>query len=684
MKHIFLAGLICLMNTTLLQAQLSKSPANPENGLIRCITTELDEMRRAAHPEMGTVEDFEYWLQEKMAYQPKNVSRNIITIPIIVHVIHDGEAIGEGFNIPYEQVASQIEVLNEDFRRMEGTAGYNTDSVGADTQIEFCMATLDASGRLLTNVGIDRVDRNDMGWTQPPYSSGYINQFIKPATIWDPTKYFNVWVTGLSGNILGFAQSPIQSTLPDLTGNSSATTDGVVSNYRNFGRVGNLIAPYNKGRTMTHEVGHWLGLHHVWGPSNSSTNCTIDDFCDDTPMSDEPNYGCQTGSTSCESVNQVENYMEYSDDACMNIFTRCQKERMQTVLLNSPRRKELLTAESCLIPTIAPTADFAYTDTVTCDGRIQFFDESLNLATDWFWLFDNGETSTEKNPFTRFDSTALYNITLIASNPIGVSQTVKSLFVVVQAPPISAGEDIIDCLGAEVQLSANLNDTTASYLWFPTVGISDPFSPNPTLTVGSTSNYILNVSFESGCVVKDTIKVIGSPSPTTLALPIGSVTIAFGNSIQLNAIGANSYVWSPAVGLSDPNIPTPVASPDTTTLYTVVGSNGSGCEKADSVLVIVTRDVSIEPFLAAEQVYIPFPNPANQNITFGADFRESGLLNLSLYDLNGRRLHQMYEERVGQGDWRYKWEREANTPAGTYLVRWEMNGARFIQKVVLF
>ena len=122
-----------------------------------------------------------------------------------------------------------------------------------------------------------------------------------------------------------------------------ALTDGIVVGYKYFGSSEKgdfpvLFAPFDLGRTTTHEVGHWLGLRHIWGDGD----CSADDFCADTPTAFEANNGCPFDNISCGSLDMIENYMDYTDDACMNVFTNDQTERMRIVLENSPRRRELV------------------------------------------------------------------------------------------------------------------------------------------------------------------------------------------------------------------------------------------------------------------------------------------------------------------------------------------------------
>ena len=276
-------------------------------------------------------------------------SNTVKRIPAVVHVIHNGESVGTGSNISYDQILSQIEVLNEDFRRAFGTNGYNEHPDGADTEIEFYLAETDPDGNILPEPGVHRYDGGRESWPKGPVRNP-IDTNIKPNTIWPPEDYFNIWTVNFGGfvsrDLLGYAQFPSDSGLPGLNADGgSAETDGIVVGYKYFGssEKGNfpeLIAPYDLGRTTTHEVGHWLGLRHIWGDGD----CTVDDFCTDTPTAEAPNFSC-TPNISCESEDMIENYMDYTEDSCMKIFTEEQKQRMLTVLENSPGRRELIQDE---------------------------------------------------------------------------------------------------------------------------------------------------------------------------------------------------------------------------------------------------------------------------------------------------------------------------------------------------
>ena len=333
---------------------------SPENitpeGYIRCASNEYEEYLKLQNPKLESRAQFENWMAQKIqeANAIQNVSSQsggIIYIPVVVHVIHNGDAYGVSENITDEQVQSQITVMTQDFRKMVGTRGFNTNAVGADVQIEFVLAKVDPNGNP-TN-GIDRVNLCQAAW-----STTDIDNIVKPTTIWDPTQYMNMWSVNFSNSqLLGYAQFPSSSTLSGLNANGGlANTDGVVAGFRFFGSsditTGAFSPPYDKGRTMTHEVGHFLGLRHIWGdnslPACPDTNTYLDeDFCADTPAASSANSGCPTGTNSCPSNpgnDMIENYMDYTNDACMNIFTNDQKTRITTVMNNSPRRVSLKTS----------------------------------------------------------------------------------------------------------------------------------------------------------------------------------------------------------------------------------------------------------------------------------------------------------------------------------------------------
>jgi len=293
---------------------------------------------------------FEKWLQNKKStlnrFETLGTKENRLIkyqIPVVIHIIHNGEPIGSGRNLSHEQVISQIKVLNQDYQRLNADT-LNTPEVykplAANIQLEFVLAKTDPNG-LATN-GITRTFGS-----RSSYSVTSNEVEVKSLSYWPAEDYMNIWVASLSGGFLGFSTFPV-SDLPGIDEPEyNRLLDGIIIDYRAFGSINDgdfpdLEPQYNRGRTTTHEVGHYLGLKHLWG--NNTGDCTEDDYCDDTPLTTSGTSGCPSGKTECDSEDMIQNYMDYTDDVCMNLFTNCQKLRIITVMENSPRRKSLLTS----------------------------------------------------------------------------------------------------------------------------------------------------------------------------------------------------------------------------------------------------------------------------------------------------------------------------------------------------
>jgi len=284
---------------------------------------------------------FETWLQQKRASFRLD-EEVVYTIPVVVHVLHLGEPIGQGSNLSLERIQSQIRILNEDYRRKLGTRGYNTNPVGGDARIEFVLAKTDPDGQ--PTDGIVRKEAS-----QIPVLPGDANIIDYQAfhSYWDPERYLNIWSTSQYqvGSFLGMAKFPLAD-LPGMSSWDDGHADGVTIDAEHFGEITTTNYPY--GRTGTHEIGHFLGLLHTWGNADSGSESCSDatDYCEDTPPVNRSTSGCpSTPPLACNGQGaMMENYMDYSYDRCMNIFTNDQIGRMRTVLENSPRRKSLLTS----------------------------------------------------------------------------------------------------------------------------------------------------------------------------------------------------------------------------------------------------------------------------------------------------------------------------------------------------
>jgi Pregnancy-associated plasma protein-A/GEVED domain/Bacterial pre-peptidase C-terminal domain/Secretion system C-terminal sorting domain len=261
-----------------------------------------------------------------------------VTIPVVIHVLYNTAS----QNISDAQIQSQLTVLNKDFRKLNSDVANVPSafsSLAADAEINFCLATVSPSGTATT--GINRVS------TTKTIFDASLDDCKSSSTggtnAWDRNKYLNIWVVpaikdGSQTGILGYAQFPNTGT---------AATDGVVIAHNYFGTTGTAQAPYNGGRTATHEIGHWLNLYHIWGDDNGA--CTGSDLVADTPNQADANGGCPTHpSVTCSnSGDMFMNYMDYTNDACMYMFTTGQKARIQALFATGGARVSLLTSNGC-------------------------------------------------------------------------------------------------------------------------------------------------------------------------------------------------------------------------------------------------------------------------------------------------------------------------------------------------
>jgi hypothetical protein len=331
MKYLYLLFFILLFNSDLLSGQVYQ----------RCSTMEHYEfMVNEGFTSENLLQKLNRETEQWLDYQSFFKSNSIMTIPVVFHVVH----YNSGQNIPDSKILAQLDVLNKDFSRKNSDTTRIEDvfkNFGADTRIRFCLADRDPSGNPTT--GITRTPTARPGFSYTTNDMKFTAKGGKD--IWDRDRYLNIWIVNFTDNTLGFAQFP----------GDSASTDGIVVHYGSVGGPGTpgIIPNYNLGRTATHEVGHWLGLYHTFQDGcagNSLLTCykAGDHICD-TPPVINANFGCPTTKSTCietpaDLPDMTTNYMDYTDDACMNIFTNGQASRMQAVI-NNHRRSFLNTVD---------------------------------------------------------------------------------------------------------------------------------------------------------------------------------------------------------------------------------------------------------------------------------------------------------------------------------------------------
>jgi Pregnancy-associated plasma protein-A len=296
---------------------LKRTKKQPPPSRRTCGTMEVHHMLLERHPEYRiALGNLEMAARARLAAGFVMLAEEVL-IPVVVHVVfHDSSE-----NISQAQINSQIDALNRDYgaaNKDKSKAPGVWAGLVTDTKIRFALATKDPNGKA-TN-GVTRTKTSATSFSQ---DNSVKSSATGGADPWPTDKYLNIWVCSLSGGLLGYAQFP----------GSPPATDGVVILNTAFGTTGTATAPFDLGRSATHEVGHWLNLRHIWGDTE---DCSGSDFVDDTPGAQHPNFGKPTfphvSCTNGPNGDMFMNYMDYVDDDSMVMFTTGQTARMQATL----------------------------------------------------------------------------------------------------------------------------------------------------------------------------------------------------------------------------------------------------------------------------------------------------------------------------------------------------------------
>ena len=430
MNKIWITIAVILVNTILFAQQ----PHDHDHGV--CGTDHIEETIFGNDKEyQKSRAQVEAWIAEYIAtHEPSEMRKrddgtesSIHRIPVVFHIMYDNAR----DNISKYQIMDAIRVLNEDFRRLNADT-VNTRSmflnVATDMEIEFHLARVNPSGQCTD--GINRV--------QTSQAAASTNS-IKNLSSWDNKKYLNIWTVRTinsqsPGTVLGYAFFP--------TPNQSGINDGILLRHDRTGTIG---TSGSAGRTLTHEAGHYFNLHHPF-----RDGCSGGDFVNDTPPVDAPNFGCSYPAfNSCGAGNlpdMIENYMDYADDICTNIFTNGQKVRSKAVLNNPSLRGDISNGNNLKAVGVVggdvckPIPDFFAQKNVVCSGAtVKFVDASIGTNPDGYqWSFPGGtpSTSTERYPQVVYNQEGVYSVSLTTTNNAGSeTKTVsKAIWVTHETP----------------------------------------------------------------------------------------------------------------------------------------------------------------------------------------------------------------------------------------------------------
>lgn len=392
-----------------------------------CGTMEVDARLRATDPNYASnrerIEEFTQKYLAKKETTGATRSGSLITIPVVVHVVWNSAS----QNISEDQVLSQIDVLNEDFRRLNADASETPAEFAddaADLEIEFCLATVDPDDNPTNGIIRVETDVTEFGMDD---AVKFTSEGGSDA--WPADEYLNLWCCNLGEFLLGYAQFP----------GGAPATDGVVINYTAFGNTGTATAPYDGGRTATHEIGHWLDLRHIWGDDGDCEE--PEDYCDDTPAQFTSTYGCPSHplEDDCNDAIQFQNYMDYTDDACYNMFSLDQKDRAWALFESGGERYDLQFSTKCfsydydarVVEIISPKGTYCY-DTfnplvsIGNSGLVTLTSIDVNYSVDFgptstfFWTGSLGPGDEEEVSLPTLTlAEGPHNLTVTVSNPNG-------------------------------------------------------------------------------------------------------------------------------------------------------------------------------------------------------------------------------------------------------------------------
>jgi hypothetical protein len=485
--------------------------------------------------------------QTKSFIFDESTARAAVTIPVVVHIVWR-----TGFpteNISDAQVLSQIDALNKDFSLQNSNAASIPAAflpIASNTGITFCLAKRTPQNTVTT--GINRLQSNrTTNWgtndeVKLPNSGGFAT--------WDPSKYLNIYVCNIGGGILGYSPYP----------GAPAQNDGVVIDYRYFGTTGIVSPPYHLGRTATHEIGHWLNLDHIWGDAICGNDSVAD-----TPVHEDANTGCpaypkyNTCSTNPE---MPMNYMDYSDDACMSMFTVGQNARMQAVLAPNGFRNSLLFSDACqpltstvscgvpsglLLNTITPNSA---TVSWTALSGATSYDVSYKTATATTWTKVSSSSNTLLISALEPSMAYQFQVQANCNGTFGQSSTPFAFTTLVLPCPAPTNLSFSGITANSASISwLQTNNITLSTLKYRKQGTTTWTSLTATSTNQSIANLLPSTVYEvqilSACGTTTATPLSGTFTTAALAQGCGIATSVAVNTI---AVTTANIVWTAVTG----------------------------------------------------------------------------------------------------------------------------------------
>ncbi len=664
--------------------------------VIPCATHEYMENVQMKDPQFILNQQLleqEYQSMMQSGYKPGQKVKRII--PIVFHIFHNNGV----ENIAKERILEQVEILNKDFQRLNADTNQTNPiykAIAADCEIEFRLAKLDPNGNCTD--GIVRVQ------TDLTYDA---DNNIKAISRWPNDKYFNVWVVeSISGApagsvILGRSQFPGGSNL----------TDGVLLK---FSVCGNTTNFNNYGRTLTHEIGHSLNLRHIWGDGTCAS-----DFVADTPPHAAANDGCPKNKVSTCSGGQIEmteNYMDYTNGSCQNMFSNGQKARMDIVWNGSQNSRSNLYSPANLLatgtndgfnaPPCVPLADF-YRKQEGCTGSAYTFSDYTTRAdvTSYFWEFEGGTpaTSTDKTPSVTYSTAGSFDVKLKVTNATGsdslVKQNFMKIFENVSTKSLPFTQDMEDLNSFENNIY-NRADNKSLWLRTTTVGYNSASSVYmkffnvsdgranaillPTINLVGTTNPVLSYDYayaqrSSASLDRLTVAISRNCGLSFITLSnVSGATLATSAISTAEFVPTNASQWKQIqTSLSAYN------TEDNAQVRFLATNSGPGNNiYLDNISISVTTGVENLILNNLNLSIAPNPFSSNAKVMFNLLFTAN--VTADLYDVLGRKVANVFDGTLNAGtqELNINSEHTSNLESGVYLLRLSVNGVVKTERVV--
>ena len=466
-----------------------------------CGTSQVNNEMLRLYPEKAAIAA--QLNREALEYTAENYGQDrsvVRVIPVVVHIIHNNGP----ENITKDQVIDAIRVINEDFRGQNPDLAQVVDAfsgITADSEVEFRLAKIDPDGNCT-----DGITRTFSALT---FTAG---ENVKSLVNWNTAMYLNVWVVAnIESGAGAYAYYPGWAPGQD--------NEGIVCRHTQFGSIGTSNGGNFSARTLSHEIGHYFNLAHTWGNSNDNAqpeNCNDDDGVDDTPNTIGSAQECDLNQITCGSLDNVENYMDYS--TCGRMFTAGQKSRMQSALQSSAGQRNNLWTSTNRINTgtnngfdepCAPTIAFFASNTLACEGAtVQYNDASFGADQDetweWNWSFPGGtpSSSTDQNPVVTYNQAGTFNATLTINTGAGPASETQTNLITIgefgngQLAPYSQGIE---------DATFPSNPSNSNYDWFIEAGSATTWQRTTTASATGAGSARINLRVVSSGTVNSLI-----------------------------------------------------------------------------------------------------------------------------------------------------------------------------------